>query len=94
MAKLRRESLRFLLNSCRPIDPCGTNLTEEWRSRGHEVWACDILPGEDPQHRKADVSDYQQMVVILRKQKDAAVDRCDSLSDVVASLQDRGTRLL
>jgi len=28
------------------------------------------------------------------EQKDAAVDRCDSLSDVVASLQDRGTRLL
>jgi dTDP-glucose 4,6-dehydratase len=62
----------------------GTNLTKELRSRDHEVWTCDILQGEDPQHQKADVSVYQQMDVILRQQKDAAVDRCDSLSDVVA----------
>lgn len=84
MAKLQRESLRFLLNSCRPINSFGTNLTEEWRSRGHEVWTCDNPQGKDPQHRKADVSVYQQMDVILRQQKDAAVDRCDSLSDVAA----------
>ena len=47
----------------------GTNLTQELRSRGHEVWTCDILQGEDPQHLRADVSEYQQMDVIFRQRK-------------------------
>src|SRR5882724_1667539 len=47
----------------------GTNLTNELRSRGHNVWTCDILQGEDPQHLKADVGVYQQMDVIFRRQK-------------------------
>lgn len=47
----------------------GTNLTNELRSRGHDVWTCDILQGEDPQHMKADAGVYQQMDVIFRKQK-------------------------
>lgn len=47
----------------------GTNLTNELRSRGHDVWTCDILQGEDPQHLKADVGSYQQMDVIFRRQK-------------------------
>ena len=47
----------------------GTNLTNEIRSRGHNVWTCDILQGEDPQHFKADTGVYQQMDVILRKLK-------------------------
>ena len=47
----------------------GTNLTNELRSRGHNVWTCDILQGEDPQHMKADVYAYQQMDAIFRKHK-------------------------
>jgi dTDP-glucose 4,6-dehydratase len=45
----------------------GTNLTREIRSRGHEVWTCDILQGEDPQHIKADTGAYQQMEMLFRK---------------------------
>ncbi|MFC1453928.1 NAD-dependent epimerase/dehydratase family protein [Verrucomicrobiota bacterium] len=47
----------------------GTNLTNELRSRGHDVWTCDILQGEDPQHLKADTGVYQQMDVIFRQRK-------------------------
>ncbi|MBN1814656.1 MAG: NAD(P)-dependent oxidoreductase [Anaerolineae bacterium] len=47
----------------------GTNLTRELRSRGHEVWTCDILQGEDPQHLKADTGVYQQMDVIFRRHR-------------------------
>ena len=47
----------------------GTNLTNELRRRGHDVWTCDILQGEDPQHLKADTSVYQQMEVIFRVNK-------------------------
>jgi len=45
----------------------GTNLTCELRSRGHEVWTCDILQGEDSNHLKADVSSYQQLDAIFRQ---------------------------
>ncbi len=45
----------------------GTNLTNELRSRGHDVWTCDIVQGEDPQHVKADCGSYQQMDALLRK---------------------------
>lgn len=45
----------------------GTNLTRELRSRGHNVWTCDILQGEDPQHIKADTGVYQQMEAIFHK---------------------------
>ncbi|RCK76499.1 MAG: dTDP-glucose 4,6-dehydratase [Ignavibacteriae bacterium] len=47
----------------------GTNLVNELRSRGHNVFTCDILQGEDPQHFKADCSEYQQMDVLFSKQK-------------------------
>lgn len=47
----------------------GTNLTNELRSRGHVVWTCDILQGEDPQHLKADTGVYQQMDAIFRQHK-------------------------
>ena len=47
----------------------GTNLTNELRSRGHQVWTCDILQGEDPMHSKADTGVYQQMDVLFHKQK-------------------------
>ena len=46
----------------------GTNLTNELRSRGHQVWTCDILQGEDPMHWKADTGVFQQMDAIFRKQ--------------------------
>ena len=47
----------------------GTNLTNELRSRGNEVWTCDILQGEDHQHIKADTGVYQQMDAIFRRHK-------------------------
>lgn len=47
----------------------GTNLTNELRSRGHDVWTCDVLQGEDPQHVKADTGEYQQMDSLFRKRK-------------------------
>jgi len=47
----------------------GTNLTNELRARGHAVWTCDILGGEDPHHLKADTGVYQQMDAIFRKLK-------------------------
>ena len=47
----------------------GTNLTGELRSRGHNVWTCDLLQGEDPQHVKADTGVYQQMDAIFRRHK-------------------------
>lgn len=46
----------------------GTNLTNELRSRGHVVWTCDLLQGEDPMHCRADTGVYQQMEAIFRKQ--------------------------
>ncbi len=47
----------------------GTNLTNELRSRGNEVWTTDVLQGEDERHVKADSGVYQQMDAIFRKQK-------------------------
>ena len=45
----------------------GTNLTNELRLRGHDVWTCDILQGEDCQHLKADSGAYQQMDAVFDK---------------------------
>lgn len=45
----------------------GTNLTQELRSRGHDVWTCDILQGEDPQHSRIDTGVYQQLDAFLRQ---------------------------
>ena len=47
----------------------GTNLTNELRSRGHKVWTCDILHGDDSQHLRADTSVFQQMDAIFQKRK-------------------------
>lgn len=44
----------------------GTNLTNKLRSRGHDVWTCDILQGEDPQHIKVDTGVYQQVDSMFR----------------------------
>jgi dTDP-glucose 4,6-dehydratase len=46
----------------------GTNLTQELRSRGHEVWTCDILQGEDPQHVRIDTGVYQQLDGFFRRE--------------------------
>ena len=45
----------------------GTNLVDELRSRGHDVWTCDILQGEDPRHNKVDVYDYYQLDTLFTK---------------------------
>lgn len=45
----------------------GTNLVNELRSRGHDVWTCDILQGAHPQHIRADTGVYQQMDWIFRR---------------------------
>jgi len=47
----------------------GTNLTNELRSRGHGVWTCDILQGEDDRYLKADTGVYQQMDALFRKHR-------------------------
>lgn len=47
----------------------GTNLTRELRSRGHRVWTCDILQGEDPLHVKVDTGVYQQLDALFRQRK-------------------------
>ena len=47
----------------------GTNLANELRSRGHDIWTCDILQGEDRQHLKADTGVYQQMDSIFKQHK-------------------------
>lgn len=47
----------------------GTNLKRELRSRSHDVWTCDILPGSDPQHRRVDTSSYQQLDSLFRERE-------------------------
>jgi dTDP-glucose 4,6-dehydratase len=45
----------------------GTNLVQELRGRGHEVWVSDLGQAEDPQYIRADVSKYQQLERIFNK---------------------------
>lgn len=47
----------------------GTNLTNELRNRGNDVYTCDITQHQDPKHYKADCSEYQQMEKLFRKHK-------------------------
>ncbi len=47
----------------------GTNLAQDLRSRGHNVWTLDISQGDHPQHVRADVGFYQQLDAFFRKQK-------------------------
>jgi dTDP-glucose 4,6-dehydratase len=47
----------------------GTNLRNELRSRGHDVWTSDILHGEDRKHFRADVSEFHQMLSIFLENK-------------------------
>jgi dTDP-glucose 4,6-dehydratase len=45
----------------------GTNLTRDLRARGHDVWTCDILQGEDPKHVKVDTASYQQLEALFKR---------------------------
>lgn len=45
----------------------GTNLSNELRSREHEVWTLDILHGEDARHFRADVASYWQLERVFRE---------------------------
>jgi dTDP-glucose 4,6-dehydratase len=47
----------------------GTNLTNELRSRGHSVWTCDIVQGDDEKHFKVDVSSFRQLEWVLMKER-------------------------
>jgi dTDP-glucose 4,6-dehydratase len=47
----------------------GTNLTQELRSRGHDVVTLDILQGADPQHIRADTGEFQQMSQVFGEHK-------------------------
>ena len=51
----------------------GTNLTRELRSRGHQVWTCDLLQGDDPQHIRADAAAYEQLDSLFRQRPFAFV---------------------
>lgn len=46
----------------------GTNLVNDLRSRGHDVWTLDIIHGEDPQHFRADVGAFEQLSYVVRQQ--------------------------
>ncbi len=39
----------------------GTHLVAELRSRGHEVWVCDLPHHHDPQYVRCDVREYRQL---------------------------------
>ncbi len=45
----------------------GSNLVPELRSRGHEVWVCDLGQAEDPQYIRCDVSRYRQIERIFEQ---------------------------
>lgn len=46
----------------------GTNLTNELRGRGHDVWTLDIVHGEEEIHVRADVGSYWQLEKLFDKQ--------------------------
>jgi len=39
----------------------GSNLVKELRSRGHDVWFCDLTHSNDPKSIRCDVSKYRQV---------------------------------
>jgi len=39
----------------------GSNLVRELRSRGHEVWLCDLVQSAEPNYVRCDVSKYRQV---------------------------------
>jgi dTDP-glucose 4,6-dehydratase len=46
----------------------GTTLVKELRSRGHEVWGCDIKHSNDEQFIRCDVSKYRQLERIFDRE--------------------------
>ena len=46
----------------------GSNLTRELRSRGHEVWICDLMHSSDPKSIRCDVSKYRQVERVFESQ--------------------------
>ena len=46
----------------------GSNLVEELKKRGHEVWACDLMHSEMNNYIRCDVSKYQQVERVFEKQ--------------------------
>ena len=45
----------------------GSNLVPELKSRGHDVWICDMTHGEIPNHIRGDVSEYRQIERIFEQ---------------------------
>ena len=45
----------------------GTNLIRELESRGHEVWACDLIHSERRNYIRCDVSKYRQVEQLFEK---------------------------
>lgn len=46
----------------------GTHLVAELRSRGHDVWTCDLVHGADRQHRRLDTAEYRQLERLFAEQ--------------------------
>ena len=47
----------------------GTHLVAELRSRGHEVWACDLMHSGEENYIRCDVSKYRQAERIFEEHK-------------------------
>ncbi len=45
----------------------GTNLVNELRNRGHEVWTCDLYNSADPQSIRCDVGKFRQLDIAIEK---------------------------
>ncbi len=48
----------------------GTHLVKELRSRGNEVWGCDLQHQADLQYIRADISSYRQLERVFEQQYD------------------------
>lgn len=46
----------------------GTNLVFELRSRGHDVYTCDLAHADDPKHMRADVGNFEQLQKVVSSQ--------------------------
>ena len=47
----------------------GTNLVQELRNRGHDVWVCDLKNAEGPNYTRCDVSQYRQLERLFAEHK-------------------------
>jgi dTDP-glucose 4,6-dehydratase len=45
----------------------GSNLVIELKSRGHDVWACDLFNSEEPDYERCDVREYRLVENLLGK---------------------------